>query len=95
VKNYSSICIIVSRYTKEAGIRGLERKISAIMRWAALKLTETRLQKEVNCNQSHEMFCTTTTVTPAIAIDESMLNEILGVSQWTNAYFMLKTIVYF
>ncbi|XP_078458045.1 lon protease homolog 2, peroxisomal isoform X2 [Lampetra planeri] len=48
-----SVALIVSRYTREAGVRSLERKVAAVCRAVAVKVAESRRPKSGDAG-SHE-----------------------------------------
>lgn len=67
--NYIYIFCIVSGYTREAGVRSLERKLASICRRAAINMTSSSTGEMVNINASYSMLVT-----------RELLEDILGVS---------------
>jgi len=63
----------VARYTKEAGVRSLERRIGAVMRWAALRRAEEKEQQSADKEEAVKQ-------SGPLIVDEGMLHDILGVS---------------
>eukprot|EP00090_Calanus_glacialis_P045240 TRINITY_DN8266_c0_g1_i2.p1 TRINITY_DN8266_c0_g1~~TRINITY_DN8266_c0_g1_i2.p1 ORF type:complete len:582 (-),score=171.59 TRINITY_DN8266_c0_g1_i2:110-1708(-) len=71
---------IVSKYTREAGVRNLERKLGALCRAVAVKLAEENnldLQDESGENKSIEATETTLDDGPLV-IDEKFVEKVLG-----------------
>ncbi|CAD5217311.1 unnamed protein product [Bursaphelenchus okinawaensis] len=71
---------IVSRYTREAGVRQLERTVAAVCRWAALKVAQV-----VN-GGAVELDVASNKLNLPIKVKTDNLNEILGVSLYCSRY---------
>uniref|UniRef100_A0A914W2L4 Lon protease homolog n=1 Tax=Plectus sambesii TaxID=2011161 RepID=A0A914W2L4_9BILA len=81
-----SIAIIVQRYTREAGVRNLERSISAICRAVALKIAEAQSSSASSPSADSTVFRTDVGL-PAlpIVIDDTALTDILGPATHANS----------
>ncbi|KAG8221987.1 hypothetical protein J437_LFUL003367, partial [Ladona fulva] len=66
-----SIKILITKYTREAGVRTLERKLGAICRAVAVKVAEWNSSSTGNDAKKE-------TVMPPVILDEAALEDILG-----------------
>ncbi|EDV25564.1 uncharacterized protein TRIADDRAFT_50226 [Trichoplax adhaerens] len=76
-----TIKVIVSRYTREAGVRSLERKLGAICRAAAIKIAERSIGTSEDRNKDkikEPAIHQSSDISNSIVVDESALKEILG-----------------
>lgn len=85
----SAIRTLVSKYTREAGVRNLERRIGAICRWTAVKVVErNRDQNRIEGSESENDGESLITLSPssesAIIVDEVDLEGILGPALFEN-----------
>lgn len=77
---------LVQRYTREAGVRNLERAIGAICRAVALKIAEAQSPSSASSTSADSTVFRTDVGLPAlpIVIDEAALTDILGVRDSVN-----------
>ena len=87
IRVFVIITLTVNHYTREAGVRTLERKIGAVNRAVAVKVAENMTKKskleesksaDVNKSANETNAMTLPPVLPII-IDEAALEDILGV----------------
>lgn len=73
---------IVSRYTREAGVRNLERAIGGVVRYKAVEWAEhldsTQLENASSLNNEGELV----TKTYEKVVEEHQLEKILGIARW-------------
>lgn len=100
-KNY--LCVSVSCYTREAGVRTLERRIAAVCRAVAIKVLESRSNNKMadkavkEAEKEQEKMEASVIVHPPempIVIDEVAVEDILGVRGEFNIFTLLLEYYY-
>jgi len=79
--------IIISKYTREAGVRTLERKLGALCREVAVKLAEqgTTGGQEEDCDTTEGMKTEENRAEGPLVVDEKFIEAVLGQAMYDNS----------